>query len=142
MNSFSGAFSQPVHGDCVLSPMSLRYDAVETDEGGNRAATSTSMDQEAKTDSPASPAPQWSASVLTVGFVIFIGDCARGILFPVLWVLCHELGGGVLSLGYTVAAFSLGRLMVTVPMGYFCDRYRHRLSILIANTVLCCSALL
>ncbi|KAJ1387074.1 major facilitator superfamily domain-containing protein, partial [Ochromonadaceae sp. CCMP2298] len=123
--------------------MSLKYDAVETDEGGNRAATSTAADQEAKTDSTASsPAPQWSTSLLIVGFVVFLGGCSRGILFPVLWALCHELGGGVLSLGYVVAAFSIGRLVVTVPLGYFCDRYRHRRSLLIASTVLCCGALL
>ncbi len=32
-------------------------------------------------------------SVAIVGLVTFVGDCARGILFPVLWPLCQSLGG-------------------------------------------------
>ena len=32
-------------------------------------------------------------SVTIVGLVTFVGDCARGILFPVLWPLCQSLGG-------------------------------------------------
>jgi ceroid-lipofuscinosis MFS transporter 7 len=120
--------------------MSLRYDAVETDEGGRNT---TDLEAKSSPASPTSPSPsQWTPSLATVGVVIFLGDCSRGILFPVLWALCHELGGGVLDLGYVVAVFSLGRLLVTVPLGYFCDHYRHRLSLLIASTMLCCGAIL
>jgi hypothetical protein len=31
-------------------------------------------------------------SYAVVGLVTFVGDCARGILFPVLWPFCEELG--------------------------------------------------
>ena len=75
-------------------------------------------------------------SVLLVCLITFTGDSSRGILFPVLWPLCQALGGSVIDLGYLVAMFSLGRLVITTPLGYFCDVYRHRLSLIIANVVL------
>ena len=31
-------------------------------------------------------------SFCIVGLVTFVGDCARGILFPALWPLCQDLG--------------------------------------------------
>ena len=68
-------------------------------------------------------------SVLLVCLITFTGDSSRGILFPVLWPLCQALGGSVIDLGYLVAMFSLGRLVITTPLGYFCDVYRHRLSL-------------
>lgn len=33
-----------------------------------------------------------SSSLLVVGLVTFIGDCSRGVLFPVLWPVCERLG--------------------------------------------------
>lgn len=75
-------------------------------------------------------------SVLLVCLITFTGDSSRGILFPVLWPLCQALGGSVIDLGFLVAMFSFGRLVVTTPLGYFCDIYRHRLSLIIANVVL------
>lgn len=40
-----------------------------------------------------------NSSVAIVGLVTFVGDCARGILFPVLWPLCQSLGGTKVDYG-------------------------------------------
>lgn len=39
------------------------------------------------------------ASVAIIGLVTFVGDCARGILFPVLWPLCQSLHGNKVDYG-------------------------------------------
>lgn len=39
------------------------------------------------------------ASMIIVGLVTFVGDSARGILYPALWPLCQELGGSTIDLG-------------------------------------------
>jgi ceroid-lipofuscinosis MFS transporter 7 len=77
-----------------------------------------------------------SPSVLIIGAVAFVGDSSRGVLFPVLWPLCQSLGGSTLDLGILVSMFSLGRFIVTTPFGYFCDKYRHRLTLLISTSIL------
>lgn len=77
----------------------------------------------------------WS-SVVVVGMIVFVGDSSRGILFPVLFSLCESLGGTASDMGYLVGIFSLGRLLVTTPLGYYCDIYGHMQSLLIANATL------
>ena len=84
----------------------------------------------------------WDLSVVIVGAVVLIGDSSRGVLFPVMWELCSELGGDLASLGYLVALFSAGRFLVTVPFGYVCDKYRHRFILIIANAILAAGAVL
>ena len=61
-----------------------------------------------------------------IGDITFVGDSSRGILFPVIWPLCQRLGGNTADLGYLVASFPFGRMIVTTPLGYFCDVYKHR----------------
>ena len=83
-----------------------------------------------------------NASMLTVGAIVFIGDTSRGILFPILSTLCHRLGGSIIDLGYLVAMFSIGRLVITVPLGYLSDKFRHRLPLLISSSILALGATL
>jgi ceroid-lipofuscinosis MFS transporter 7 len=82
-----------------------------------------------------------SSSVLIIAAVTFVGDSSRGVLFPVLWPLCQSLGGNSLQLGLLVSTFSFGRFLVTTPFGYFCDNYRHRITLLISNFLLLLGAL-
>jgi len=49
--------------------------------------------------------------------VVWIGDMARGILFPTLWPLMKSLGGTEVYQGYAVAAFSFGRIIVSPIFG-------------------------
>ena len=39
------------------------------------------------------------ASAAIIGYVTFVGDASRGILFPALWPLCQKLGGGKIEQG-------------------------------------------
>jgi len=60
-------------------------------------------------------------------YVTFIGDASRGLLFPALWPLCKQLGGGKVEQGLLVAIFSLGRACVATRFGILTDTYRHRI---------------
>ena len=81
-------------------------------------------------------------SLVIVGAIVFVGDTSRGVLFPVLSTLCAALKGSVIDLGYLVAMFSIGRLVVTAPLGYISDKYRHRLPLLLSSSLLVVGALL
>src|ERR1700722_18878305 len=98
-----------------------------------------------------------------VGLVTFVGDAARGLLFPALWPLCSKLGiffvdffllehkneffnlsfttgGSEIDLGYLVALFSLGRLIIAPVLGMISDTYRHRFTLLFSTVILCIGA--
>lgn len=83
-----------------------------------------------------------SASMIIVGAITFVGDSSRGILFPVLWDLCRRLNGSIIDLGYIVAMFSIGRLIVTTPLGYLSDRYRQRFPLVLSSGTLVLGAAL
>jgi len=64
-------------------------------------------------------------SLSIILFVVFVGDTARGIIFPTLWARVSKFRGSESTLGFIVAAFSLGRVIssplfgkLTVTMGY------------------------
>lgn len=52
-----------------------------------------------------------------VCFVILIGDMSRGVMFPTMWPLVESLGGTTVTLGYAVASFSFGRILVNPLFG-------------------------
>ena len=83
-----------------------------------------------------------SWSIATIGAITFVGDSSRGILFPVLWSLCQRLHGTVVDLGYLVAMFSLGRFVVTIPLGYLSDIYQQKLPLLVACITLTIGAII
>jgi hypothetical protein len=39
-------------------------------------------------------------SIIINGYITFIGDAVRGILYPVTWPLIEELGGTAIDLGW------------------------------------------
>lgn len=77
-----------------------------------------------------------------VCFVILVGDMARGVMFPTLWPLVEVLGGTTVTLGFAVAAFSLGRIVVSPLFGSWSIEYGYKkvltlsLSILMAGTLI------
>jgi hypothetical protein len=71
-----------------------------------------------------------------VCFVILIGDMSRGVFFPSMWPLVSELGGTQVTLGYTVAAFSFGRILVSPLFGSWSITYGY------SKTLLCSCAVL
>eukprot|EP01041_Mallomonas_annulata_P012061 gene12061-25278_t len=84
----------------------------------------------------------WSVSLQIIGAITIVSECSRGILFPILWPLCEYLGGNALDLGYLVACFALGRVCTATPLGYYCDVYRHRKSLIISNSILLIGSIL
>ena len=81
-------------------------------------------------------------SMMTIGAIVFVGDTSRGVLFPVLSTLNATLRGTVVDLGYLVAIFSVGRLVITAPLGYMSDKYRHKMPLLLASSLLILGAIL
>ena len=81
-------------------------------------------------------------SIAIVGFITFVGDSARGVLYPALWPLCQYLGGNSVDLGYLVSTFSIGRMVVSTRMGILTDKYRHRNTLMLSTAVLLFGVLL
>ena len=80
--------------------------------------------------------------MMTIGAIVFVGDTSRGVLFPVLSTLNATLRGTVVDLGYLVAIFSVGRLVITAPLGYMSDKYRHKLPLMLSSSLLILGAIL
>ncbi|CAM9569306.1 unnamed protein product, partial [Chrysoparadoxa australica] len=57
------------------------------------------------------------ASLYVIMLVVLVGDMARGVMFPTLWPYVQSLGGTKVTQGYCVAAFSLGRFVVSPWLG-------------------------
>ena len=77
----------------------------------------------------------------TTGFsivclVILIGDMARGIMFPSLWPLVSSLGGSSVTLGYSVAAFSFGRILVSPVFGTWSITHGYTKTLLVSCSIL------
>ena len=93
-------------------------------------------------------APSIASSVLTAdgihdptGFaivclVILVGDMARGVFFPTMWPLVSELGGSTVALGYSVASFSFGRILVSPRFGRWSVDHGYSLTLLVSCSIL------
>jgi Fucose permease len=77
-----------------------------------------------------------------VCLVVFLGDMARGIFFPTMWNLVKTLGGDQVLLGYTIASFSFGRMLVLPLFGAWSVKYGYRPTLLVSTTILCFGTLL
>jgi ceroid-lipofuscinosis MFS transporter 7 len=99
-------------------------------------------------DDDMSIAPSIASSVMTAdgihdphGFaivclVILIGDMSRGIMFPSMWPLVSSLGGSSVTLGYAVAAFSFGRILVSPLFGSWSITRGYTQTLLISCSIL------
>lgn len=74
--------------------------------------------------------------------VIFLGDMARGIFFPTMWNLVQTLGGDQVTLGYVVASFSFGRMLVLPLFGSFSVTYGYRWTLIVSTSILFLGTLL
>ncbi|MGK3751546.1 MAG: MFS family permease [Bacillariaceae sp.] len=115
------------------------------------AAATAHQDNE---DDLQSMAPSIASSVLTadgihdttgfiiICFVILVGDMARGVFFPSMWPLVQELGGSTVSLGYSVASFSFGRILVSPMFGGWSVTYGYSKTLLFSCSILWVGTLL
>jgi MFS transporter, ceroid-lipofuscinosis neuronal protein 7 len=74
--------------------------------------------------------------------VIFIGDMCRGVFFPSMWPLVQKLGGTQVTLGYAVAAYSFGRILVNPLFGAWSYTYGYTATLLLSVLVLLVGTLL
>lgn len=77
-----------------------------------------------------------------VCLVVFLGDMARGIFFPTMWNLVKTLGGDQVLLGYTIASFSFGRMLVLPLFGAWSVKYGYRRTLLVSTVILSFGTLL
>lgn len=74
--------------------------------------------------------------------VVLIGDMSRGVMFPSMWPLVETLGGDQVLLGYSVAAFSFGRVLVNPLFGSCSHHIGYSKTLLIACSILLLGTLL
>ena len=79
---------------------------------------------------------------LCVCLVILLGDMGRGVMFPSMWPLVESLGGSKVTLGYAVAAFSFGRVLVNPLFGSMSHSLGYSKTLFIASSILLLGTLL
>jgi ceroid-lipofuscinosis MFS transporter 7 len=79
---------------------------------------------------------------ICVCFVILVGDMSRGVFFPSMWPLVKHLGGDQVTLGYSVAAFSFGRVLVNPLFGQWSVTYGYTKVLLLSCSILLFGTLL
>lgn len=82
------------------------------------------------------------AGFYVVCLVILVGDMSRGVFFPSMWPLVDELGGTSVTLGYSVAAFSLGRILVSPLFGGWSVTYGYTKTLTFSCSILLLGTLL
>lgn len=126
------------------------YVSMEMEEGGGggpRRVIMPDNDDENENDA-LSLTPSILSSVMTadgiydvtgfyvVCFVILLGDMSRGVMFPTMWPLVESLGGNKVTMGYAIAAFSFGRILVNPIFGAWSESIGYTYTLLISCTVL------
>ena len=81
-------------------------------------------------------------SFLAVGYMVLLGDTVRGIFFPTLWPLVSSFGGTRAAQGVVVAAFSMGRVLVSPSYGAYSTKHGYRRILVFAHCLICLGALL
>ncbi|EEC49948.1 predicted protein [Phaeodactylum tricornutum CCAP 1055/1] len=71
-----------------------------------------------------------------VCLVVLIGDMSRGVMFPSMWPLVESLGGSQITLGYAVAAFSFGRVLVNPVFGSWSHQIGYTKTLLMSCSIL------
>ena len=77
-----------------------------------------------------------------VCLVVLLGDMSRGCMFPTLWPLVESIGGNSVTLGYAVAAFSFGRILVSPVFGSWSHRYGYTRTLTLSVTIILAGTLL
>mmetsp|Transcript_18324 Transcript_18324/g.39640 ORF Transcript_18324/g.39640 Transcript_18324/m.39640 type:complete len:654 (+) Transcript_18324:146-2107(+) len=74
--------------------------------------------------------------------VVFVGEMARGILLPTLWGFVQDLGGDTVTMGWSVAAFSFGRVVTSPLFGWLSVHSGYQLTLAVALALLSLGAFL
>jgi len=148
-----GSARTPQHAGGLVHFDSIALDKARADDhhrSGGMGAAGGDRDGEQQTYAD----PSILSSVLTadcisdpVGFyvvclVVLIGDMSRGCMFPTLWPLVESIGGNSVTLGYAVAAFSFGRILVSPVFGSWSHRYGYTRTLTLSVTIILAGTLL
>jgi len=82
------------------------------------------------------------AGFYVVCLVVLIGDMSRGVMFPTMWPLVESIGGDTVWLGYAVAAFSFGRILVSPMFGSWSIKYGYTRTLFCSTAVILLGTLL
>mmetsp|Transcript_8237 Transcript_8237/g.25767 ORF Transcript_8237/g.25767 Transcript_8237/m.25767 type:complete len:456 (+) Transcript_8237:843-2210(+) len=86
--------------------------------------------------------PRPRPSFVAVGYMVMLGDAVRGIFFPTLWPLVASYGGTRASQGLIVAAFSMGRMVISPYYGQYSTKHGHKGPLIFAHVLIIIGALL
>eukprot|EP01113_Clastostelium_recurvatum_P049540 TRINITY_DN9195_c0_g1_i4.p1 TRINITY_DN9195_c0_g1~~TRINITY_DN9195_c0_g1_i4.p1 ORF type:complete len:550 (+),score=103.44 TRINITY_DN9195_c0_g1_i4:84-1733(+) len=88
---------------------------------------------------PPAPAPAAQRSLvdlLIVLFILLLSESARGIVLPTLVLYVGSVGGDATWLGWTVGAFSTGRFVSTIGLGYISTQSAYK-RVLAVSVLIC-----
>jgi ceroid-lipofuscinosis MFS transporter 7 len=71
-----------------------------------------------------------------VCLVILLGDMSRGVMFPTMWPLVQTIGGDQVTLGFSVASFSFGRVLVNPLFGALSHTYGYSKVLMVSCSIL------
>ena len=94
-----------------------------------------SVPRPVKTDSMNLPKSS-PISMIIVALCVFLGDSARGIYFPTMWLNVQRCGGNQAIQGMVVASFSLGRIITSPYLGALSEKMGHKFVLTISNSVI------
>lgn len=119
-------------------------DAANTDDNPSSAKSSNnnSNNSDEVSSVPTEDGIHDFPGFLCVCMVILIGDMSRGVFFPSMWPLVESLGGNKVTLGYAVAAFSFGRILVNPLFGSWSHTYGYSKTLLLSCFILLLGTLL
>jgi hypothetical protein len=118
----------PQHYENQTVPPVMDFDdSTDTDEDDNQSMMSSVMTQEGIHD---------IVGFYCVCLVILIGDMSRGVMFPSMWPLVESLGGDQVLLGYAVAAFSFGRVLVNPLFGAWSHQFGYTKTLVLSTSIL------
>lgn len=104
----------------------------DLEENGDSRAKGRLVSEEKDDDSDCR---EGSLSFATMAYVVLLGDSTRGLMFPTLWPLVSSLGGTKTKQGVIVAAFSMGRVVVSPFYGWFSSHRGYRYVLVFAHLI-------
>ena len=75
------------------------------------------------------------SDLVVILLLIFAAECARGIVMPSLGVGILQQGGQIEDIGVAVSLFSVGRLFLAVPYGYWAEKRSSSLEVFIGASL-------
>ncbi len=115
----------------ILPPAQDRFDDEFPERDDNLSLAASSLES-VMTEDGIQDVPGF----YVICFVILIGDMSRGVFFPSMWPLVDLLGGSSVTLGYSVAAFSFGRILVSPLFGRWSVTHGYSNTLMLSCSIL------